>query len=83
MYEYDFKMEVLYLFPEIIVVSLVSFFKYTYNQVHTYIFTHVHKRLGLCHSFQSNLDLYSQYKWCYLVVLSSSWHQSRHISQNF
>ena len=44
MYEYDFKMEVLYLFPEIIVVSLVSFFKYTYNQVHTYIFTHMFKQ---------------------------------------
>ena len=50
---------------------------------HAYMFTHIHKRLGLCHSFQSKLDLYSLYKWYYLVVLSSSWHESRHISQNF
>ena len=50
---------------------------------HAYMFTHIHKRLRFCHSFRSNLDLYSLYKWYYLVVLSSSWHESRHISQNF
>ena len=44
MYEFDFKMKVLYLFPEIIVVSLVSFFKYTYSEVPTYIFTHMFKQ---------------------------------------